>query len=154
MSTVLIRRASAEDAIPLGGLYRELVDDSHIDVRPGQVAALAETATTFLLVAEVDGVVRATALLTICPDAMYGAQPFGVIENVIVARTMRGRGLGKRLMAHAEQLAMARNCSKLMLLSGALRGEAHAFFRGCGFSGDTKKAFVKYRSQFAKPRAE
>jgi hypothetical protein len=45
---------------------------------------------------------------------------------------------------------MAEDCSKLMLLSSIHRNEAHAFFRSCGFSGDTKQAFVKHRSQFAK----
>jgi len=35
-----------------------------------------------------------------------------------------------------------------MLLSGASRKAAHAFFQRNGFSSDTKHAFVKYRRQF------
>jgi N-acetylglutamate synthase-like GNAT family acetyltransferase len=125
-----------------------LVSDPHIHVTPEQIAALGQTPTSILLVAEIEGAVRASALLTICPDAMYGNQPFGVIENIVVAQSHRGRGIGCRLLAHIEQLATAQNCTKLMLLSNTARQDAHAFFQRCGFAGDTKRAFVKYRSQF------
>lgn len=146
----VIRRASAEDAGDIQSIYRELVDDSQVRVLPEQVAALAEAPASFLLVAEADGAVCGTALLAICADVMYQFQPFGVVENVVVARSMRGRGIGRQLLAHVEQLAIARDCTKLMLLSGIHRHEAHAFFRGCGFASDTKNAFVKYRSRFAR----
>jgi N-acetylglutamate synthase-like GNAT family acetyltransferase len=144
----LMRKATTEDAAAIQGLYRELVGDAQIRVLPEQIAALAESPTSFLLVAEADGVVCATALLNICADVMYGAQPFGVVENVVVTAGMRGRGLGKRLLDHVEQLAIERDCTKLMLLSSSRRHEAHAFFRSCGFAGEAKQAFVKYRSQF------
>jgi N-acetylglutamate synthase-like GNAT family acetyltransferase len=145
----VIRRASAEDAGAIQTIYRELVDDSSVRVLPEQVAALAETPASFLLVTEAEGAVCATALLTICADVMYQFQPFGVVENVVVARSNRGRGIGRQLLAHVEQLAIARDCTKLMLLSSAHRHQAHAFFRRCGFVGDTKNAFVKYRSRFS-----
>jgi N-acetylglutamate synthase-like GNAT family acetyltransferase len=145
----VIRMAAGHDAPAIQSLYRELVDDARIHVLPDQIAAFADSPASFLLVAEMEAAVCATALLTICADAMYGNQPFGVMENVVVTRQMRGRGLGKQLLAHVEQLAINRNCTKLMLLSGSHRHEAHAFFRQCGFAGDTKQAFVKYRSQFA-----
>lgn len=148
-ASFMIRRASVEDAISIGNLYCELVDDPNIRVLPGQLAALAEAPASFLLVAEADGAVCATALLTICPDVMYGFQPFGVVENVVVKQAMRGRGLGRQLLAHIEQLAIGQDCTKLMLLSSTHRHEAHAFFHRCGFASDTKRAFVKYRSQFA-----
>ena len=147
--SAVIRRAVAEDAPAIERLYRELVTDPHIRVLPAQVAALAGSETSFLLVAECSGLVCGTALLTVCPDAMYGTQPFGVVENVIVTEGMRGGGMGHRLMAHVEQLALAQHCTKLMLLSSITREAAHAFFRRCGFRSDTKHAFVKYRSQFA-----
>ena len=79
---------------------------------------------------------------------MYQTQPFGVIENVVVLQTMRGQGIGRLLLSHAEHLASEHRCTKLMLLSSASRETAHAFFRRCGFNSDAKHAFVKYRRQF------
>lgn len=147
----VIRRAVADDAPVIESLYRELVSDPLIRVLPEQVAALHDSAASFLLVAEADGMVCATALLTICPDVMYHTQAFGVVENVVVTGAMRGRGLGFRLLEHVEHLARACDCTKLMLLSSTAREGAHAFFRRCGFAGDTKQGFVKYRSQFGVP---
>ena len=144
----VIRRATPDDASAIERLYRELVSDPLIRVLPEQVALLSDSLTSFLFVAEADDAVCATALLTICPDAMYRTQPFGVVENVIVTQGMRGRGFGRLLLAHVEHLAITHHCTKLMLLSSATREAAHAFFRRCGFISDTKHAFVKYRRQF------
>jgi len=144
-----IRRAVAGDAVAIEDLYRELVSDPLIRVLPEQVGTLSSSAGSFLLVAEAGGAVCATALLTICPDAMYRTQPFGVVENVMVTQAMRGRGIGRQLLAHVEQLATGHDCTKLMLLSSTAREPAHAFFRCCGFTSDTKHAFVKYRRQFS-----
>jgi N-acetylglutamate synthase-like GNAT family acetyltransferase len=144
----VIRRAAPDDAAAVEGLYCELVSDPLIRVLPEQIAALFDSRNSFLLVADADGAVCATALLTICPDAMYRAQPFGVVENLVVTQAMRGRGLGRLLLAHVEHLAITHQCTKLMLLSSATREAAHAFFRRCGFASDTKNAFVKYRRQF------
>ena len=149
MEPCVIRRADAADASAVEALYRELVSDPNIRVLPEQVAAIAVSPTSFILVVEVGGSVCATALLTLCPDAMYRAQPFGVVENVVVASARRGRGLGRLLLAEVERLAVVHHCTKLMLLSGAARHDAHVFFQRCGFAGDSKRAFVKYRRNFA-----
>lgn len=145
----MIRRAEERDAEAIEGLYRELVGEGNTRVLREQVALLGASPTSFLLVAEAGGIVCGTALLTLCADAMHGSQPFGVVENVVVARQVRGRGLGSRLLTYIERLALEKDCTKLMLLSGSHRPQAHAFFRNCGFSGETKQAFVKYRSQFS-----
>lgn len=146
---LFVREATANDAPAIEALYRELVIDPHVCVLPAQVASIAASTTGFLLVAEAYGVVCATALLTLCPDAMYRTQPFGVIENIVVTPTMRGRGIGGLLLAHVERLAFSHHCTKVMLLSGAARHDAHAFFRRQGFDDNTKRAFVKYRRQFS-----
>lgn len=144
-----VRRATAADAAAIAALYQELFPDPDIDVRPGHLHSLSSSPHTFVLVAEADGAVCGTALLNLCRDVMYGTQPFGVVENVVVMDGMRGRGIGSLLLAEVEQLALAHDCSKLMLLSSVDREAAHGFFRHCGFASDTKLAFVKYRSRFS-----
>jgi N-acetylglutamate synthase-like GNAT family acetyltransferase len=143
-----IRRATEADGPAIEALYRELVSDGQIQVLPGHIAALAESSTSFLLVAKIDDTVYGTALLTLCSDVMYGTQPFGVIENVVVAPAKRGRGIGRSLLLQIEQIAAHHDCSKLMLLSNRTRRDAHVFFQRRGFNGETKRAFVKYRRQF------
>lgn len=153
-SRIIIRKARPEDAPALTVLYHELVGDSAINVMPGQVERMAESASSFLLVGVHDGEVCATVLLTICRDAMYGDQPFGVIENLVVTASRRGAGIGKMLTDHIDKIAMEHRCTKLMLLSSAYRWEAHAFFRSQGYSFDNKVGFVRYASAFGAAPAD
>ena len=108
------------------------------------MAALHEDQWNVLLVVERADVVRGTALLTICRGVMYGSQPYGLIENVVVQPGFRGTGIGGALFAELEAVARARGCTKLMLLSAATRADAHRFFTRCGFDGAKKRGFVKY----------
>jgi N-acetylglutamate synthase-like GNAT family acetyltransferase len=147
-TSVDCRRAQASDAEAVEGLYRELVSDPAIRVLPEQVAALAQSPHSFLMVGCSSGRVCATALLAIYPDAMYQRQPFGVVENFIVAENDRGAGIGRQLMGWIEDIAREHHCTKLMLLSSSHRHRAHRFFESLGFEGDKKLGYVKYRSKF------
>ena len=142
---MVIREAHNGDAEALAALYRLLSPSPHIDVRPDPVNALAADPHTYLLVCEMEGDVCGTALLTKCLDAMYGNQPYGVIEHVVVAKESRGQG--GAMFAHVEGLCRTHDCSKMMLLSADARADAHRLVERCGFSADRKQGFVKYRSQ-------
>ena len=140
-----VRRAQPRDASTIEELYRLLVTGDHnISVAPDRIAALASDQDNHLLVADVEGVVSGSAFLTICLDPMYGFQPYGVIENVVVLPALRGRRIGAALMSGLEQVARAARCTKLMLLSSRSRADAHAFFLRLGFDGERKRGFVKY----------
>jgi N-acetylglutamate synthase-like GNAT family acetyltransferase len=142
---VCVRRARPNDAAAIQRLYEALVpNDPNICVDAQWIDQLQADATNFLLVIDVDAQVCGTAFLTICLDPMYGSQPFGVIENFVVAPGMQRRGLGRRLMAAVEDHARAARCTKLMLLSAAVRATAHVFFSANGFDGTKKRGFVKY----------
>jgi N-acetylglutamate synthase-like GNAT family acetyltransferase len=142
---MVVRRARASDAAAIQALYRILVPgDRNIAVEPSRLAQLEHDAQNHLLVAEADGAVCGTVFLTLCLDCMYGFQPYGVVENVIVLEAARGRGAGRALLSDVERIARAAHCTKLMLLSSAVRVEAHAFFSHLGFDGARKRGFVKY----------
>lgn len=95
---------------------------------------------------EDEGHVVATAPLTICLDAMYRKQPFGVLENVVVNAETRSKGIGQFLLSAIDHIAVTKDCSKVMLLSSSDRGYAYAFFEATGYDGDAKRGFVKYRA--------
>lgn len=147
---MLIRQAQPRDASGIEALYRLLVPgDTNIAVDPERVAALEHDQTNHLLVADAQGLVSGTAFLTICLDPMYGFQPYGVVENVIVLPAARAQGTGTALLQSLEQLARAALCTKLMLLSSQTRPEAHQFFGRLGFDGERKRGFVKYLNRSA-----
>jgi GNAT superfamily N-acetyltransferase len=140
-----VRRAGANDASALQELYRALVPgDPNIQVDPAHLSVLEADRFSQIWVAELDGCVCGSAFLTVCRDAMYGDQPFGIIENVVVAASARRRGAGRSLMVELERAARDARCTKLMLLSASARPEAHAFYGHLGYDGDKKRGFVKY----------
>jgi len=140
-----VRRARAADAPSIEALYRLLVPgDGNIAVDPQRLADLECDPENHLLVVEAAGQLCGSAFLTICLDPMYGFQPYGVVENIIVLPSARGRGAGRALMDAVEHAARAAHCTKLMLLSSSSRTEAHAFFSRLGFDGERKRGFVRY----------
>jgi N-acetylglutamate synthase-like GNAT family acetyltransferase len=148
MPRIAIRRAVGADAPAIQSLYGELVSNPGVSVSPQRVAEVAQDPRTCLLVAEAEGIVVGTALVSLCSDVMFENQPFAVVENIVVASGCRGSGVGAELIREVERFCLASECSKIMLLSSAERAEAHRFFEKSGFVGSVKKGFVKYRRQF------
>ncbi|MBB5017840.1 N-acetylglutamate synthase-like GNAT family acetyltransferase [Chitinivorax tropicus] len=143
--TLLFRRATPADADALAGLYQQLAASPQIQVCPQHLARLAADTQQTLLVAELSGKVIGTAHIHYCQDAMFGQQPFAVIENLVVDITHRSQGVGRQLMQTIEAHCVARDCSKMLLSSGQQRTAAHALFRAVGLDPTSKYAFVKYR---------
>jgi len=88
-------------------------------------------------------------VLAICQDAMYGEQPFAVIENIVVDSLYLRSGIGSLLIEEVERICCLRDCSKILLSSSCDRVQAHQFFQRHGYSDRVKIGFVKYRSQLA-----
>ena len=140
MATV---RAATEKDIPcILALYHDLTssvsaDDeqsypSPDDVKRVTVEILAMPGHQ-LLVAEEDGTVVGTTVLLIVPNLSHGALPWAIIENVVVDREYRRRGIGKLLMDHAIDCARRAGFYKVQLLSNKKRLEAHQFYQALGF---------------------
>lgn len=145
---VIVREAVAEDAPAIQELYGQLVGNPNIHVLPERIAEVGRDPMTKLLVAEAEGVVVGTVLVSLCSDVMFQKQPFALVENVVVSSLLRSGGIGAALMREVERLCQLAECSKIMLLSSAARVQAHQFFERAGYVGTSKKGFVKYRKQF------
>ena len=60
----------------------------------------------------------------------------------MVEETLRGTGLGRKIMAATLQAAWDAGCYKAMLQTGSRTPATHAFYRACGFSPDAKQAYL------------
>ena len=86
---IKVRRASASDAVSISSLYRQLMSNPAVSISPDHLQTLAGSESHFVLVAEQDGVVKGTVLLSLCADVMFHKQPFAVVENIIVDQGAR-----------------------------------------------------------------
>ena len=143
----IIRVALPSDAQRIEELYKQLVSNVTVAVKAERISEISADPNTRLFVCEHEGQVHGSALVSICADIMFYSQPFAVVENVVVDAANRGQGLGGALLRHVEEFCMAKDCSKIMLLSSVQREQAHLFFQRAGFVGSSKRGF-KYRREF------
>lgn len=145
---IRLRHATSSDTADVDRLYRMLVL-SQVDVRSERIQQIADDVNSLLLLAEVGATIAGTSFVTFGLDPMHGERPFAVVENLIVDPRYRRQGIARALFKALDDAVVARNATKLMLLSGVERVEAHQFFEELGFSGVRKRAFVRYRSDIA-----
>jgi len=82
----------------------------------------------------VDG--KLAALIEMIPKADHL-----LIENVAVSPASQGRGLGRKLMAHAEQVAASLGHSEIKLYTNKLFAENVQFYEKLGYRIDREEEF-------------
>ncbi len=86
-----------------------------------------------LLVAEYQGEVVGTVALFIMPSLSHSANPYALVENLIVNLKYRRKGIGKKLMEYTIARAKQERCHRIELCSDKRRREAHRLYRSVGF---------------------
>jgi ribosomal protein S18 acetylase RimI-like enzyme len=132
-----IRIATERDLPNLLPLFGQLgMDDGRV-LRAGEAEQIFRRMMTYpdyrLYVADFEGIVVGVFALLIMDNLGHLGAPSAVIEDVIVQSNWRGRGIGRRMMACAMELARAKRCYKLVLSSNRHRDEAHRFYKSIGF---------------------
>jgi ribosomal protein S18 acetylase RimI-like enzyme len=79
-----------------------------------------------------DGQVGGFACVRVVPCLLY-AEPYAELTELYVEPAFRRRGLGRALIAHAEQLARARGAADLLIMTGVGNAAAQALYRAAGY---------------------
>src|SRR5262245_14746802 len=130
--TVSIRPAQTSDARGIADLTRQLgyeVDPSRVAERVGRLLSRADQQ---FLIAELDGDMVGWVHVGIIEYIETGA--FAVIGGLVVDRSHRKHGVGRALMARAEEWAREKECVIMRLWSSAMRTEAHRFYEHLGYA--------------------
>jgi len=91
------------------------------------------------------GELVAMVTLHLLPNVLWGARPYGLIENVVTRAQFRGRGFGRLAIQAAIDAAWDANAFKIMLMTGQKRA-AMGFYAALGFSREDKFAMVLRRT--------
>ena len=131
------RAASKADLSQILRLYAQP------DLDDGQVLSLCEAERIFermadyphykIYVAVYDGQIVGTFSLLIMDNLAHLGAPSAVIEDVAVDPKWQGRGVGKKMMQYALDIAGKAGCYKAALSSNLKRKRAHAFYESLGF---------------------
>ncbi|GGE38392.1 GNAT family acetyltransferase [Agaricicola taiwanensis] len=96
--------------------------------------AIAAHPTSTLYVALLGDQVVGTFQLTLIPGMSQRGMTRADVEAVRVHASLRGKGLGARLMAFARSEAERQGAGMLQLTSNKVRGDAHRFYERLGFA--------------------
>src|SRR5215207_9103028 len=124
---VMIRQPVATDAVALSDLVRQLGYSAEAAEMPGRLEGLRQDANAGIFLAEHQGVVAGVVTAHII-HSVHKTEPVAMLTVLVVDEKARGAGIGRQLVHHAEQWAMARGATVISLTSALRRTEAHAFY--------------------------
>lgn len=131
MSTT--RSATSADAAAIAGLLTQLGYPTTTDEARTRLDAIAGAAPLDrVIVAELDGRVVAVMTLHLVPE-LHRPRPNGRVTALVVDAAVRGRGVGREMMAAAERLFRADGAGILELTSNMRRADAHHFYEKLGY---------------------
>jgi ribosomal protein S18 acetylase RimI-like enzyme len=137
---VTLRTARPADAPALAGLLLELGYPQPAAELGPRIAALADTATDAVLVADLGGRVVGMASLHVTPMFAEG-QRRGRITALVVDPGRRRRSVGRLLLQAVEAAARSRGCVALELTSRPDRRAAHRFYLAAGYQDRPHRFF-------------
>jgi GNAT superfamily N-acetyltransferase len=140
----MIRSANLGDTQAVKELFQELIghplsDDDVIN----QMSYVQSSPIDSLFVYEIDNKIVGLLAFRIRENIEENSR-FGEISVIVVNSESRKKGIGKKLMEYAEELAREKSCTGTWLVSGFGREEqAHPFYKELGYK-ITGYRFVKH----------
>ncbi|MBK8213083.1 MAG: GNAT family N-acetyltransferase [Myxococcales bacterium] len=137
-----VRRAAVSDLPAVVALFKLPNEGNRLDLEGGKdpfdpvyVEALASmTEDNALYVADLPSVgVIGVFQLTFVRHVGYQGGLVAQVENVVVDRAHRSRGVGETMMRFAVDRARERKAFRVQLTSNKTRTRAHAFYERLGF---------------------
>jgi ribosomal protein S18 acetylase RimI-like enzyme len=141
---MIIRKLKEDDLAELASLYEQFW---------GEVSSVEKMRTTFqrlnnnpnyiFLVSEQRGSLVGSVMGIICEELYGDCKPFMVVEDVIVEKHHRRRGIASSLMKELERLASNKYCNYIIFVTESERTGAHKFYESIGYKSDIYKGFKK-----------
>jgi GNAT superfamily N-acetyltransferase len=138
---IVVRPAGERDIPGMCDLLYELfsIEADFIPDRPKQEKGLRMllergSGTSLLLVAQKGSDVVGMCSVQVVISTVEGG-PVGIVEDLIVRRENRGKGIGGRLLSEVGDWCIARGVSRLQLLRDRNNADALSFYAADGWSG-------------------
>jgi GNAT superfamily N-acetyltransferase len=138
MKNILIRKATKSDLPAIRRLLAELIsamDDTEcIDIRiPLRTwEHLLKDARSHFLVAVMEGTPVGFIHFTVRQTVLHRS-PSAMIDELVVAKEYRGKGIGKRLVLAALEKCKQLGCCEVEVSTEKTNVKARRFYKKCGF---------------------
>ena len=138
MNNVFLRKATECDLPAIEKLMMELIEsmDSKEDIDTNMVfensLKLLSEASSHLLVGEMNGAVIGFINFTMRKTLLHSG-PSGLIDEVVVTKRYRKRGVGKQLIHAAIEKCKELGCREVEVSTELTNADAREFYKKCGF---------------------
>jgi predicted N-acetyltransferase YhbS len=136
----IIREARANDAEAVVELIADLGHSMTVDDVRERIETLQQAGCVQLVASTDDGVIGLCGLHIM--TAIHRPKPVGRITILEVTQEFRGKGVGRALIAAAEERLRQAGCGLVEVTSNGRLVEAHGFYLSVGFE-HTSKRFAK-----------
>ena len=139
MTDIIIREARGSDLLAIGNLTLELIEAMgntegiEIKLIAENCRNLLSEANSYILVAEIKGVVVGFVNLTVRKTILHRGLS-GLIDELIVAKGCRGKGIGRQLLSSAIEKSRKLGCCEVEVSTEKANIKAREFYRQCGFA--------------------
>ncbi|MBA7535255.1 Aminoalkylphosphonate N-acetyltransferase [subsurface metagenome] len=136
---ILIREARESDLLTIRELTLELIEamgnTEGIDIKliAENCQNLLSEDNSHILVAEIEGVVVGFVNFTTRKTILHRGLS-GLIDEIIVAKSYRGKSLGKQLLSSAIEKSRQLGCCEVEVSTEKINIKAREFYRQCGFT--------------------
>ncbi len=140
-----VRHAAESDIPELARLFTVLGHPTSAEALAERWPAWVASGNIALVVAADDGTLL--GVITLCQTVvMHRPAPVGRITSLVIDVPARGKGLGRALVAAAENLLTQAGCGLLEITSNSRRLDAHAFYESLGYERTSIRVVKDLRS--------
>jgi GNAT superfamily N-acetyltransferase len=143
----MVREVNKDDFDGLMKLYSHLHNNPIPDKTPEIMELwdrIIDDRDHHIIVAEEDGKIISSCVCVIIPNLTHNQQPYALVENVVTDEAYRGKGFATKCLNYAKEIALKKNCYKLMLLTGSKEESTLNFYRQAGYNSEDKTAFIQW----------
>ncbi|MBA7497760.1 hypothetical protein ES704_00492 [subsurface metagenome] len=139
MTDIIIREARESDLLTIGKLTLELIEamgnTEGIDIKliAENCRNLLNEVNSHILVAEIEGVVVGFVSFTTRKTILHRGLS-GLIDELIIAKSYRGKGIGKQLLSSAIEKSRQLGCCEVEVSTEKTNIKARGFYRQYGFT--------------------
>lgn len=127
------REPTAADAAAIATLLEELGHPAEAHEIPARLHGLRQDPRALAFVAAIEGRIVGLATAHVI-DALHAATPVAMLTMLVVASDVRGQGIGREMVQHAERWATSHGAGRITLTSALHREAAHDFYKRLGYA--------------------
>lgn len=143
----MVREVEAKDLEGLMELYTHLHEDSLPEGNEALLCLWEEIINDknhHIIVAEENGKIVSSCVCIVIPNLTRNQRSYALVENVVTHNDYRKRGLAKACLNYAKDIAIRKNCYKVMLMTGAKEESVLKFYENAGYNYKDKTAFIQW----------